>query len=372
MSTTRRVGLLFGGRSVEHEVSLVSARGVARALADTPHVCVPIGVTHDGRWLGPDASQGVLEGSATRVDPPSADSGERVLLDPGGGGLLRTRPGRPTEPLALDVLFPLVHGWGGEDGRLQGAADLAGLPCVGAGVLGSAAGMDKIAAKQLFQAAGLPVCPWIAATAHEFRGSGRERVLDAARALGPTLFVKPANGGSSVGVTRVTLESELRAGIEEALAYDRRVLIERGVEAREVECAVLGNDQPQASVVGEIVPSREFYDYAAKYVDGTSRLLIPAPLDPALAERVRALSLEAFRVLDLAGLARVDFLLDRRDEALYLNEVNTLPGFTPISMFPKLWEATGLSYPRLVERLIELGLERAGAQGARRFRWQGV
>ena len=372
MTATRRVGLLFGGRSVEHEVSVVSARGVDTAMAQTSLTCVPIGVTGDGRWLSPDASRRVLAGRTARVEPtPGAEDGVRVVLDPGGAGLLLQEERGPTRPLEIDVLFPLVHGWGGEDGRLQGALELAGLAYVGAGVLASAAGMDKAVAKELFAAQGLDVVPWILVTRADRTASparARERIADE---IGFPAFVKPANGGSSVGVSKVRAPAEIDAALELALAHDRRVVVERGVDAREIECAVLGNDVPEASGLGEIAPSREFYDYAAKYLDAGSKLTIPAALEAADAARIRELAIRAYRALDLCGFSRVDFLLERSSGTPYLNEVNTLPGFTSISMFPKLWEAAGVSFGRLVERLVDLGIERAREASHRASRWDG-
>jgi len=348
---------------------VVSARGVAAAMRETDLECVPIGVTGDGRWFTPERSARILDETVPRVDTGTeGDGGEHLCLDPGGAGLIRVSRGRAPEPLALDVIFPLVHGWGGEDGRLQGALDLAGLPCVGAGVLGSAVGMDKHVTKQLCAAAGIDVVPWQLVTSDDWQ---RDPAGTAARvdgALTYPLFVKPSNGGSSVGITKVAEPSRLAAAIDAALAHHRRIVVETGLDAREIECAVLGNDRPEASGLGEIIPSGDFYDYDAKYVDGTSGLEIPARLEPELAEAIRAQALGAYRALDLAGFARVDFLLDRREGRPYLNEVNTLPGFTPISMFSKLWEAAGLSYPGLVLRLVELALERGRVESSRRTR----
>ncbi|HXV76195.1 MAG TPA: D-alanine--D-alanine ligase family protein [Candidatus Polarisedimenticolaceae bacterium] len=362
-----RVGLLFGGRSVEHEVSLSSARGVARAMGETALVCVPIGVTPEGRWLSPEVSRAILDGDGARVEPPAGgDDGDRIVLDPGRRGMQRVTADRTARPLAVDVVFPLVHGWGGEDGRLQGALDLAGLPCVGAGVLGSAVGMDKAVAKSLLERHGVPVTPWILATRARFARAPAAVVDQVLAALRPPLFVKPANGGSSVGITKVERPGGLADALEFAFAHDRRVLVERGIDAREIECAVLGNDEPEASGLGEIVPSREFYDYEAKYLDDASRLIIPAELDGAQGERLRRQAVEAYRALDLAGFARVDFLVERNGDRYFLNEVNTLPGFTPISMFPKLWDAAGLPFPRLIERLVSLALERATDESTRR------
>lgn len=372
MNGKLRVGLLFGGSSVEHEVSVASARGVASGLDSSRYECVPLAVTGEGRWLAPEASAEILDGSADRVGLPSGrDDGSRLVIDPGGAGILCLTPGADPAPVVVDVLFPVLHGWGGEDGRLQGALGLARIPCVGAGVLGSALGMDKEATKKIFEAHGLPVGPWRSLLEAEYRARpDRAREL-LAKDLGFPLFVKPANGGSSVGVSKVDEAGDLAEAIETALACDRKIVVEAGIAAREIECAVLGNDEPEASVPGEIVPSREFYDYAAKYLDGTSQLLIPAPVPPETRETVRALALRAFRALELAGMARIDFFLDRRTGDVWVNEANTLPGFTPISMFPKLWEATGVSYPDLLRRLIGLAIERATSEGSRIRQYSG-
>jgi D-alanine-D-alanine ligase len=352
------VGLLFGGRSVEHEVSLVSARGVASALVETEHECLPLAVTGQGRWLSPELSRRILDGDAARVEPDAGDDDGVSLLFAPAAGLVRLAPDGSARPLAVDVIFPLLHGWGGEDGRLQGALDLAGLPYVGAGVLGSAVGMDKAVSKHLFEANELAVAPWLLVTGAELERDAAAVGRRVADELGFPVFVKPANGGSSVGITRVDAAAELSAALEEAAAHDRRIVVEQALDAREIECAVLGDDEPLASGLGEILPSRKFYDYAAKYLDEGSELIIPAVLDHATTERVRAAALAAYRALDLAGLARVDFLIRRSDGAVFVNEANTLPGFTPISMFPKLWQAAGLSYARVVGRLVELAVER--------------
>jgi D-alanine-D-alanine ligase len=371
VSERLRLGILFGGRSVEHEVSIISARGVAAALKPTDFIAVPLGVTGEGRWLSPELSRSILESEAGRVEPPPGeDDGVRVLIDPGGGGIIRSEPGKPAEKLAVDVIFPLVHGWGGEDGRVQGALELASIPYIGAGVLGSATGMDKAIAKRLFELRGLPVAPWIELGERACRSDGDEIERTILDEIGLPLFVKPANGGSSVGITRVGDAGELRGALEEALACDRKIVVERGLDAREIECAVLGNDEPRPSVLGEIIPSGEFYDYAAKYIDDASELRIPAELDPRAAARIQGLALEAFRALDLSGFARVDFLVDRASGEPFLNEVNTLPGFTPISMFPKLWEATGLDYPRLIETLVDLARDQWRLMRRLRTRWE--
>ena len=360
MSDRLRLGLLFGGASVEHEVSVVSARGVLAGLDPARFDCVPIGVTGEGEWLSPGLSEAVLRGSASRVEPVP---GGRLHAVP-GRGLVQAGDGRPT-PLELDALFSVVHGWGGEDGRYQGLLETIGVPYVGPGVLGSAAGMDKAVAKVLFAARGLPVGPWRALDRATWQRQGEAALQPLADALGFPLFVKPACGGSSVGISKVSTREALGPAVEEAMAHDPKVVLERGLRAREIEVAVLGNEHPEASICGEVVPSREFYDYASKYLDGTSELRIPAPLPEAVASRVRALALEAFLALDLAGMARVDFFVEHGTDAIWLNEVNTLPGFTPISMYPKLWEATGVAYGDLLDRLVRLALERARADTRR-------
>ncbi len=367
-----RVGLLFGGASVEHEVSVSSARGVAEGLDAERYEIVPLAVAGDGRWLSPERSRRALEGRAARTDDPAeVDDGARVVADPGGKGLLRLDADGRARPVPIDVLFPVLHGWGGEDGRVQGLLDLAGIPCVGAGVLGSALGMDKISAKSVFESRGLPVGAWTWIDRARFERDPSGSSARIADEIGLPLFVKPSNGGSSVGVSRVGDADGVRPALLAALALDRRAVVEAAIDAREIECAVLGNDDPEASVPGEILPSREFYDYAAKYEDGTSRLLIPAPLDAPTASTVRRIAVEAFRALDLAGMARVDFFLERGSGRVLLNEVNTLPGFTGISMYPKLWAATGVPYPGLLDRLLRLALERARVSGARTSRLGG-
>jgi len=364
-----RIGLVFGGSSVEHEVSVVSARGVRLGLEAGPFECVPIGVTEEGRWLAPELSAPILSGERPRVEVPSDGPPATFLqIDPGRGDLVYLDAAARQRTLGLDAIFPLIHGWGGEDGRIQGLLELAGIPYVGSGVLGSAVGMDKEISKSLFEHHGLPVAPWKAFRREEYlrdpEGT-RDRVEER---LGFPVFVKPANGGSSVGVSRVDEPDAFAAAVETAMRCDPKVVVETGLDAREIECAVVGNDRPEASFPGEILPSREFYDYASKYEDGTSVLVIPAELPGAVESEVRDIAVNAFRILELAGLARVDFFLDRKNERVYLNEVNTLPGFTPISMFPKLWEASGVEYPQLLERLVRLAFERSSEQRRRATR----
>jgi D-alanine-D-alanine ligase len=341
---------------VEHEVSVVSARGVAGALDAERFDVVPLAIGGDGRWLGPDASRAVLASAAARAEA-DGDAG-MVVVAPGPKGLLRLRNGRDPEPLRLDVIFSVVHGWGGEDGRIQGLLDLAGVPCVGSGVLGSAVGMDKQVAKTIFQERGLPVGPWRSLLRSEWERDPSGEARRILEALGTPLFVKPANGGSSVGITKVREGADLPRALAEGFHHDRKVVVEKGLDVREIECAVLGNESPEASVCGEIVPAGEFYDYVSKYQDDGSRLIIPAPIPAPIADRIRALAIAAFQALDLAGMARVDFFLERGSDRVVVNEVNTLPGFTPISMYPKLWEASGLTYRDLLTRLIDLARER--------------
>ena len=347
-----RVGVVFGGRSAEHEVSLASARSVMAALDRERYEVVPVGITHGGRWLTAGDPLARLTGTATGSpdNNPIRAGGVGRELVPGATG--RAFP-------KLDVIFPVLHGPFGEDGTVQGLFELAGVPYVGSGVLASAVAMDKIVSKALFIQHGLPVTPGRAVKRKDWE-SNSQRVLDELEhALGYPLFVKPANMGSSVGVGKAENRQALRAALAEAARYDRKLLVEAAVaNAREIECSVLGNDNPLASVPGEVVPSSEFYDYAAKYIDGRSQLIIPAPIAPEMTAQIRDLAVRAFLAIDGAGLARVDFLLNEDTGALVLNEVNTMPGFTNISMYAKLWEASGIPYGDLIDQLIELALER--------------
>ncbi len=354
-----RVAVLFGGRSDEHEVSLMSARSVLQHLNPSRYQVYPIGITREGAWLfGPDAREALAQGRTAGLQP--------VFLpaDPNRAGLWAWRDGLVEHLTQVDVVFPVLHGPWGEDGTLQGLLEMAGVPYVGAGVAASALAMDKGLFKDVMRAHGLPVVPYAVFTRYQWQRNP-QAVLRAAEALGPyPLFTKPANLGSSVGIRKVRTRAELQAGLDEAARYDRRLVVEVGIDrAREIEVSVLGNDEPEASVPGEVVPAAEFYTYEAKYLDAGSQLLIPAPLPADLTRRVQDLALQAYRAIDAAGMARVDFLLDPRDGALYISEINTLPGFTPISMYPKLWAASGLDYSALLDRLIALALERAHARG---------
>ncbi|MGZ3714178.1 MAG: D-alanine--D-alanine ligase family protein [Ktedonobacterales bacterium] len=358
MSKKLRVGVIFGGRSGEHEVSVASAASVMEALDKEKYEVVPIGITHEGRWLAGADPRRMIAGVAMEASGEQDTDVTAVTItgDPTRHGLVPADGA--TAPAPLDIVIPVLHGTYGEDGTLQGLLEMAGVPYAGAGVLGAALGMDKEKAKMVFQAAGLPVVPWVVARRHEYEREPEALCERIEARFGYPIFVKPANMGSSVGVGKAHDRNELRDVLAMALEYDRKVVVEPGVNCRELECAVLGNDEPIGSVVGEVVPSNEFYDYRAKYVDNASRLYIPAELPQALAESVRRMAVEAFLALDLSGLARVDFFLDKDTNQIYVNEVNTMPGFTQISMYPKLWEASGIPYPELLDRLIQLGSER--------------
>lgn len=357
------LGLLFGGRSGEHEVSLMSARSVLAAIDPEKYQVTEIGITHEGEWL---VGNGVLE--AFGNNQLEGLTTATLLPDPTRMGLFSIHGQRPDECLTplqeIDVFFPVLHGTFGEDGTIQGLFEMAGIAYVGAGVLGSALGMDKGVFKDLMRAHQIPVVESLVTTRKEIRND-LDGVVQRARELAPfPLFVKPANLGSSVGISKCLSTSDLVEGLMEAARFDRRILVERGVNAREIEISVLGNDTPQASVPGEILPSREFYSYEAKYLDNSSGLIIPAPISPELTTQVQDFAIRAYRAIDCAGMARVDFLLEEDDPTLgrqpqlYLNEVNTIPGFTQISMYPKLWQASGLPYAALIDQLIDLALER--------------
>ncbi len=353
MGSRARVGVLFGGRSGEHEVSLASARSVIAAMDPARYEVVPLGITRAGRWVTGERALDLLS-AAVGSGRPAAEVEAAVLA--------ASSPYPDLEALAsCDVIFPVLHGPYGEDGTIQGLLELIGVPYVGCGVAGSAVGMDKGLMKAAFAAYGLPQVRYRLVTRAQWQAAPAQVIRDLEEALPYPMFVKPANLGSSVGVSKAREGEELWAGLDEAARHDRRLIVEEGVDrAREIECSVLGNEDPATSVPGEVVPGNEFYDYAAKYLDGTSQLLIPAPLTEAQTRQVQTLAAAAFRAIDGAGLSRVDFLLSPEDGRLYVNEINTLPGFTDISMYPKLWEASGLAYPALIDRLIELAWERHG------------
>ncbi|HYO48205.1 MAG TPA: D-alanine--D-alanine ligase family protein [Chloroflexia bacterium] len=361
-----RVGVLFGGQSSEHEVSLASARSVMGAMDPAKYEVVPIGITKRGAWLASDDPMAALRSgvdaanlprlsSVLAPDPTGESQVEIVYLAPATNGS-RMMSAEASQP--LDVIFPVLHGPYGEDGTVQGLLELTGIPYVGSGVLGSALGMDKHTMKRLFIAQGLPVAPYLAVTSAQWSRDPAGVRLAAEERLTYPMFAKPGNMGSSIGISKIHGPHEFAIALDVAARYDRRLLIEQGLDARECECAVLGNDDPEASVVGEVVPGNEFYDYRAKYVDDNSDLVIPAHLPEKLAQEIRRLSIEAFKTIDAAGMARVDFFVARDLSKVWLNEINTIPGFTRISMYPKLWEASGLSYSQLIDRLIELAIER--------------
>lgn len=393
-----RVGILFGGRSGEHEVSLLSAASLLNAIDKSKYDVVPIGITKDGRWLTAEHAERLLKGGAgkksaaalgaqdnasgekhLRAGDPEATPGAAVLAT-GESVVVPPEPARRGEGLApfqtdanlrrasdrainVDVVFPVLHGTFGEDGTIQGLLELADIAYVGAGVLGSSAGMDKDVMKSLFRASRLPIVKHVTVLRSAWESAPRKVEKLVESKVKYPVFVKPANLGSSVGISKAHDRKELGPAIDEAAKFDRKIVIEEGVggkknKAREIECAVLGNDDPKASVAGEIVPCKEFYDYDAKYLAEGSELVIPAKLNKAEMKNVQALAIAAFQAVDCSGLARVDFLMDPKSRKIYLNEINTMPGFTSISMYPKLWGATGVSYPDLIDRLIRLGVER--------------
>ena len=377
-----KVGVLFGGRSGEHEVSLLSAASVLKAINPEKYEVVPIGITKQGQWLTPAHAEKLLRGEDLpeqsgrhlRAGDPQATAsaavlakGEAVIVPPvpESDSLLpfESKAHAGEHGINVDVIFPVLHGTFGEDGTIQGLLELADIPYVGAGVLGSAAGMDKDVMKRLFAAAGLPIVKHVTVLRSQWQKDAKKITKEIEKKLKYPVFVKPANLGSSVGITKAHNGKELGPAMQTAAEYDRKIIIEHGVggtkqKARELECSVLGNDEPQASIAGEIVPSAEFYDYSAKYLDEGSQLIIPAKLTKKQMKEVQEMAVRAFQAVDCSGLARVDFLMDLKTEKVYLNEINTMPGFTSISMYPKLWKASGLEYPELIERLIRLALER--------------
>ena len=359
-----RVGLVFGGRSGEHEVSLASARSVMAKLDPDKYEVVPIGITKSGQWLLGDEQTRLLVSGVSDVSnaKQGTDATSTAVTLTGDPTVRRLIPLQGNEPLrdngALDVIFPVLHGTYGEDGTLQGLLEMANVPYVGCGVLGAALGMDKEKMKMVFEAVGLSNVEYIVFRRAEWERSPETVMTTIEQRLGYPCFVKPVNLGSSVGINKAHNREELEHAMRVAAEYDRKIIIERGINCRELECAVLGNDEPIASVVGEVIASGEFYDYNAKYLDGKSQVDIPANIPQQVAEEVRRQAVQAFLALDLSGLARVDFFLERETGNVYINEVNTLPGFTEISMYPKLWDASGLPYPELLDRLIELAQER--------------
>ncbi|HEX9696703.1 MAG TPA: D-alanine--D-alanine ligase family protein [Actinomycetota bacterium] len=356
MTEKIRVAIVYGGRSAEHEVSVVSARCVMEAIDPAKYDVVPVAITKEGRWLLPERKPAQLTAPAGSL-PFVEEAGTTVALRPSAGLVSDSADGSVDGLGAVDVVFPLVHGPFGEDGTLQGMLEMAGVPYVGAGVLASALGMDKEMQKRLFAARGLPLAPWIHVHAADARRNEQGCTDTAVDQIGLPCFTKPARLGSSVGVSRCRDAGEVRAGLAHAFEYDEKAIVEKAIVGRELECAVLGNDDPEASVVGEIVSANEFYDYRAKYLEEQSRTIVPADVAEPVAERVRRFALEAFQAIECRGMARVDFFYEEATGAVFLNEINTIPGFTPISMYPKLWDASGIPYAKLVDRLIELALE---------------
>lgn len=338
----KKVAVLFGGQSTEHEVSRVSAASVLRNINQSKYDIYPIGITKDGRWFEYTGSIDKIENGEWEQDEYyKTPDGHRFLFNK-----------------EVDVVFPVLHGLYGEDGTVQGLCKLLKLPCVGPGVMSSAVCMDKIYTKYLLERFGIKQAEYVVVNAYEHKEDESKIVTKIEKALFYPVFIKPSNSGSSVGITKAHNREELKEGLKEALKYDRKVLIERGLNAREVEVAVLGNDYPKAAVPGEIVPAKEFYDYEAKYQNEASKLLIPAALSDEKLEAIKETAIKVYKILDCAGMARVDFLVDKDTEEVYLNEVNTIPGFTSISMYPKLWQASGISYKELIDKLIEFAIER--------------
>ncbi len=361
------VALLFGGKSGEHEVSLRSAASILKALDREKYHVIPIGITQEGQWR---ADPEFLEAHFPKI----LESGNPVFLpaEPTENYLIQIHPGNQAvgAKAKIDVVFPVLHGTFGEDGTIQGLLEMANVPFVGAGVLGSSVGMDKDVSKRLLQQADLPIVDFLVFLDTQWAKHPGKIKQDVETRFGYPCFVKPVNLGSSVGISKVQSQDELAAAIELACRYDRKVIVEKGVNAREIECSVLGNDEPQASLPGEIIPSREFYDYEAKYLDDRSELLIPAPLSKDQTKVIQELAIKTFLVTECAGMARVDFFLERETGKIFVNEINTIPGFTSISMYPKLWEASGISYAELIDRLIQLAVERHQKRQSKKTSYQ--
>lgn len=361
----KTIAVLFGGQSGEHEVSLVSAQTVMAGLDAEKYNVVPVGIGKDGRWLAGPKAHAALVAAADQALLP-AGSGDSAQPDAAGSDVATDSPGGKlltaewSLPSGIDVVFPVLHGPMGEDGTVQGLLEMAGLPYVGCGVAASAVGMDKALMKAAFAAAGLPQLPWLLVRRVDWERDPQLVATRIEERLSYPVFVKPANMGSSVGVGKAKDRASLESSLADAARYDSRIVIEQGIPAREIEVSVLGNDDPEASIPGEIIPSGEWYDYTAKYLSGASQIVIPAPISAERTAQVRECAVKAFLAINGAGLGRVDFLLDKESGALWLNEVNTMPGFTPISMYAKMWAASGLSYSELLDRLIDLALERKG------------
>ncbi|MCG2821419.1 MAG: D-alanine--D-alanine ligase [Candidatus Atribacteria bacterium] len=353
-----RIGIIFGGRSGEHEVSFCSASSIIKAIDKDKYTVVPIGITKEGRWISPQDSElalqsGRIEGKNTVILLNDSFSKSLVCIDN------NQRLDKSSALEKLDVIFPVLHGPYGEDGTVQGLLELANIPYVGAGVAASAISMDKDLMKTIFQQKGLPILRWLTIKRKDWHKDKEEILSLIQDGFEYPLFVKPTNLGSSVGITKVHKKEELKEAIDLASSYDRKILIEEGLEeVREIECSVLGNDEPQTSVVGEVKPAGEFYDYDSKYIDEKTQLIVPADLPDGVSQEVQEIALKAFKAVDAAGMARVDFFVSKKENKIYLSEINTIPGFTSASMYPRLWEASGVSYPDLIDQLIQLALER--------------
>ncbi len=350
-----KVGVLCGGRSGEHEVSLKSAASIIEALDKEKYEVIPIGITKEGTWLaGDDPLEALSSGKLPGNNKPVF-----IVPDPSVGGFMWLKEGPSGKSFEkLDVIFPVLHGTYGEDGTVQGLLELAGIPYIGPGVLGASAGMDKVIMKMVYQQNDLPIGKYVYFLKKEWDENNEVWLDKIEKKLGYPCFIKPSNMGSSVGISKAKGRKELSEAVEEAGLWDRRIVVEEYIKGREIEVSVLGNDKPAASVPGEIVPSSDFYDYKAKYIDDRSQLIIPAELEPHLTAKVRDLAVKSFTALDCTGMGRIDFFVDEKEEKIIVNEINTIPGFTQVSMYPKLWEASGLSYSELLDRLIKLAIER--------------
>ena len=337
-----KIAVLFGGQSTEHEVSRVSAASVLRNIDQTKYEIYPIGITKDGLWFKYTGKLDNIESGEWEKDEDyKASQGQNILFNK-----------------EVDVVFPVLHGLFGEDGTIQGMCKLLNIPCVGPGVMSSAICMDKVYTKYLLENFNIKQAAYVVINAHEYAVNKDRLLAEIERKLGYAVFIKPSNSGSSVGITKAHNKEELIIGVEEALKYDRKILVEHAINAREIEVAVLGNNYPEASIPGEIIPAKEFYDYEAKYNSEASKLLIPAALNEAKLQIIKEEAVKIYKILDCAGMARVDFLVDKETEEVYLNEINTIPGFTKISMYPKMWQATGKTYVQLIDELIKLAIER--------------
>ncbi|MFC1656162.1 D-alanine--D-alanine ligase family protein [Patescibacteria group bacterium] len=364
MSKKIRVAVIFGGRSGEHEVSIISAKNVIEAMDLEKYDVVPVGITKEGKWLtGEKAIKAFKESDYSGLNEVS------VNTTAGANELIHFTDGH-YEKIHVDIFMPILHGPYGEDGTIQGLFDMANVPYTGCGCLASSVGMDKLISKALWEQAGLPVIPYVGVTKNAWKSDPEEVVNRVESELGFPIFVKPSNMGSSVGISKVKSAKELPAAMDLAAEFDHRILIEKGLNIRELECAVLGNENPKIARVGEVLVGGEFYDYKDKYVDGISKTQVPADIPPRLEKEIQDMAVKAYRVLDCSGLARVDAFFDKKTKEIYLNEINTLPGFTAISMYPKMWEASGLPYPKLIDRIIELGFERFKEQNEKKVSFE--